>query len=428
MEEEEIKKMETKPFLRGDLTVWIIVLLLSTISVIEVFSASSRLTFGRDNYWTPILGHCVHLIMGFCVMYVIHRLNYKWYKLVPYVLIPLSAILLGYLFINGSASKGGAARWIDLGFINLQPSELAKLAVIMTVASWLSKMKVNDELSQVRTFWKIIILTASFCLIILLENLSTAILLGTIVLMMIIIGCVSWKRIIILLAGCSSVIILIGGLMFFIPPEKFASLPLPDRATTWQARILDFAAGEQKLSPREYALTTAKDKPQETHANIAIATSHIFGKGPGNSDERDFVQEASCDFIYAIIIEELGMVGGILVLFLYILLMFRAGKIASKCKKKYPAYLTMGISLMLGLQALINMSVAVGLIPVTGQPLPLISKGGTSVLLSCVYIGIILGVSNSLEEEKTADGVGSQVEEENMPHIISQEEDNFGNG
>jgi cell division protein FtsW len=427
MEEETIKTKNTKPFLRGDLTIWIIVLLLSAISVIEVFSASSRLTFGRNNYWAPILGHCVHLTIGLGVMYTIHRLNYRWYKLVPYILIPLSAILLGYLFLKGRASAG-AARWIDLGFINLQPSELAKLAVIMTVASWLSKMKVNDELSQIQTFWKIIILTASFCLIILLENLSTAILLGTIILMMMIIGCVSWKRIGILMMGCFGFAGLIGGLMFIIPPAKFANLPLPERATTWQARVLDFAAGEQKQSPREYALTTAKDKPQETHANIAIATSHIFGKGPGNSDERDFVQEASCDFIYAIIIEELGMVGGILVLFLYILLMFRAGKIASKCKKKYPAYLTMGMSLMLGLQALINMSVAVGLIPVTGQPLPLISKGGTSVLLSCIYIGIILGVSNSLEEERLAGSVGRESEETDLPEIISQEEDKFGNG
>lgn len=427
MEEEEIKTKDAKPFLRGDLTIWIIVLLLSAISVIEVFSASSRLTFGRDNYWAPILGHCLHLTVGLSAMYFIHRLNYKLFKLVPYILIPLSAILLGYLFLKGRASEG-AARWIDLGFINLQPSELAKLAVIMTVASWLSKMKVNDELSQIQTFWKIVILTALFCFIILLENLSTAILLGTIVLMMMIIGCVSWKRIIILMTVCFGFVALIGGLMFIIPPTKFADLPLPERATTWRARVVDFAAGEQKQSPREYALTTAKDKPQETHANIAIATSHIFGKGPGNSDERDFVQEASCDFIYAIIIEELGMVGGILVLFFYILLMFRAGKIASKCKKKYPAYLTMGISLMLGLQALINMSVAVGLIPVTGQPLPLISKGGTSVLLSCIYIGIILSVSNSLEEEKSAENVKETSEKADLPYIISQEDDKFGDG
>ena len=427
MEEEEIKTKDTNHFLRGDLTIWIIVLLLSAISIIEVFSASSRLTFGRDNYWTPILGHCVHLTIGLSFMYAIHRLNYKWYKIVPYIFIPVSAILLGYLFLKGRGSDS-AERWVNLGIINLQPSELAKLAVIMTVASWLSKMKVNDELSQIQTFWKIVILTASFCGIILLENLSTAILLGTIVLIMMIIGCVSWKRIGILLAVCFGCVALIGGMMLLIPPTKFAELPLPERATTWQARVLDFAAGEQKQSPREYALTTAKDKPQETHANIAIATSHIFGKGPGNSDERDFVQEASCDFIYAIIIEELGMVGGILVLFLYILLMFRAGKIASKCKKKYPAYLTMGISLMLGLQALINMSVAVGLIPVTGQPLPLISKGGTSVLLSCIYIGIILGVSNSLEEEKSAQNVGSTSEESDLSLIINQEEEKFGNG
>ena len=141
------------------------------------------------------------------------------------------------------------------------------------------------------------------------------------------------------------------------------------------------------------------EKPQETHANIAIASSNILGKGPGNSDERDYLQEASCDFIYAIIIEELGMAGGIAVMLVYIILLFRVGRIATRCKEKYPAYLAMGLGMLLGLQAFINMSVAVGLFPVTGQPLPLISKGGTSILMTSGCIGMLLGISNTLERE-----------------------------
>jgi cell division protein FtsW len=174
------------------------------------------------------------------------------------------------------------------------------------------------------------------------------------------------------------------------------------------------------MNAYEYAKLVAPDKPQETHANIAIASSNILGKGPGNSDERDYLQEASCDFIYAIIIEELGMAGGVLVLLVYMILLFRVGRIATRCKEKYPAYLAMGLGMLLGLQAFINMSVAVGLFPVTGQPLPLISKGGTSVLMTSGCIGMLLGISNVLEkEERGEEAIGTNAD---IPSVINGNE------
>ena len=195
---------------------------------------------------------------------------------------------------------------------------------------------------------------------------------------------------------------------------------VPERALTWQARILDFFQAKDKPNAFEYAKFEAPEKPQETHANIAIATSNILGKGPGNSVERDYLQEASCDFIYAIIIEELGMAGGIVVMLDYVVLLFRAGRLANKCKEKYPAYLAMGLGMLLGLQAFINMSVAVGLFPVQRQPLQLISKGGTSVLMTSGCIGMLLGISNVLEKESRGEQVaGAEAE---VPTPISGNE------
>lgn len=390
-----------KQLLNGDRTIWAMVFILCGISLIEVFSASSRLTFGKSSFLAPIISHTMHLCIGLAGMYLVHLLHYKWYRLFPVLLVPLSVILLGYLSVRSMGSSG-AERWINLGFFQLQPSELGKIGVIMTVAYWLSKLKPDDELSQVNTFWKIMALTGLVCLLIVGENLSTAILLAGVIFVMMILGGIAWKRILALagvVAGTGVVALLF---LVLVPPQTLRETSfIPKRATTWQARILDFreAGSNGSMSAYEYAKLVAPEKPQETHANIAIASSNILGKGPGNSDERDYLQEASCDFIYAIIIEELGMAGGIVVMLVYIILLFRVGRIATRCKEKYPAYLAMGLGMLLGLQAFINMSVAVGLFPVTGQPLPLISKGGTSVLMSSGCIGMLLGISNVLEKE-----------------------------
>lgn len=416
------EKKERRQLLNGDRTIWAMVFILCAISLIEVFSASSRLTFGKSSFLTPIISHTVHLAMGLVGMYLIHLLHYKWYRAFPILLIPLSIGLLGWLSIR-SMSSSGAERWINLGFFQLQPSELAKIGVIMLVASWLSKLKPEDELSQSNTFWKILALTGLVCLLIVGENLSTAILLAGVVFVMMILGGIAWKKILAL----SGVVVAAGvvALLFLllVPPQTLRETSfIPKRATTWQARIKDFreAGSKGNQSAYEYAKLVAPEKPQETHANIAIASSNILGKGPGNSDERDYLQEASCDFIYAIIIEELGMAGGIIVMLVYLILLYRVGRIATKCKEKYPAYLAMGLGMLLGLQAFINMSVAVGLLPVTGQPLPLISKGGTSVLMTSGCIGMLLGISNVLEKEARGEQVaGAEAE---VPTPISGNE------
>ena len=400
-------KPKRRQLLNGDRTIWAMVFVLCAISLIEVFSASSRLTFGKESFLTPIISHSIHLGIGLTGMYLVHLLHYKWYKLFPVLLVPLSIILLAYLSVQ-SASSSGAERWINMGFFQLQPSELGKIGVIMAVAYWLSKLKQDDPLSQSNTFWKILALTGLVCLLIVGENLSTAVLLAGVIFVMMILGGIAWRRMlaltgVVLAAGVVAVVILL-----FVPAQTIRdSKIIPSRATTWQARLQDFFQPGSEGDPTayDYARTVAPEKPQETHANIAIATSHILGKGPGNSDERDYLQEASCDFIYAIIIEELGMVGGIFVMLVYIILLFRVGRIATRCKEKYPAYLAMGLGMLLGLQAFINMSVAVGLFPVTGQPLPLISKGGTSVLMTSGCIGMLLGISNTLDREANGDQV-----------------------
>ena len=398
-------KPKVRQLLNGDRTIWTMVFILCAISLVEVFSASSRLTFGKSSFLAPIISHTMHLGIGLVGMWLVHLLHYKWYRLFPVLLVPLSILLLGYLSIRSMGSSG-AERWINLGFFQLQPSELGKIGVIMTVAYWLSKLKPEDELSQANTFWKILALTGFVDALIVGENLSTAVLLAGVIFVMMILGGIAWRRMLALTgvvvgAGIVAVVILL-----FVPAQTIRdSKIIPSRATTWQARLQDFSQTKNKPNAYEYAKLVAPEKPQETHANIAIATSNILGKGPGNSDERDYLQEASCDFIYAIIIEELGMAGGIIVMLVYIILLYRVGRIATKCKEKYPAYLAMGLGMLLGLQAFINMSVAVGLFPVTGQPLPLISKGGTSVLMTSGCIGMLLGISNALDKEARGEQV-----------------------
>ena len=404
-----MENTEDKPkrrlLLSGDRTIWTMVFILCLISLIEVFSASSRLTFGKSSFLAPIISHTMHLCIGLGGMWLVHLLHYKWYKLFPVLLVPLSILLLGYLSMRGMGSSG-AERWINLGFFQLQPSELGKIGVIMTVAYWLSKLKPEDELSQANTFWKILALTGLVDLLIVGENLSTAVLLAGVIFVMMILGGIAWRRMLALTGVVVGVGIVAVVILLFVPAQTIRdSKIIPSRATTWQARLQDFSQTKNKPSAYEYAKLVAPEKPQETHANIAIATSNILGKGPGNSDERDYLQEASCDFIYAIIIEELGVLGGVAVMLVYIVLLFRVGRIATRCKEKYPAYLAMGLGMLLGLQAFINMSVAVGLFPVTGQPLPLISKGGTSVLMTSGCIGMLLGISNTLDKEARGEQV-----------------------
>jgi len=388
-----------KNIFKGDKVIWIIFLCLCLISIIEVFSAASTLTYKSGDHWGPITQHSVILMVGVVVVVFMHNIPYKWFQVFPVFLIPLSLVLLALVTLMGVLTGdrvNGAARWMTFFGVQFQPSELAKMAVIIAVSFILSK-KQDDEGANPKAFKYIMYITGAICILIAPENLSTAMLLFGVVFLMMFIGRVAMKKLLSLIGILALGVGLMVAVVFVVPENS--ELPFLHRLSTWKSRITNFTSKEEVPAAK---FDIDKDA-QIAHARIAIATSNVVGKAPGNSVQRDFLSQAFSDFIYAIIVEELGLLGGGFVTMLYIWLLIRAGRIAKKCERTFPAFLVMGIALMLVSQALLNMMVAVGLFPVTGQPLPLISKGGTSTLINCAYIGMILSVSRytaKLDEEK----------------------------
>ena len=403
---------------KGDKVIWMIFFFLCMISIIEVYSASSSLSYKSGNYMGPVLRHMSILLMGLGSMICMLQVKCKYFKLVtPFILLISGIMLLWVLFAGHSTN--GAARWISFIGIQFQPSEIAKGAVVLAVAQILSATQTKDGADK-KAFKFVLWICIPYALAICLENLSTAMLLCLTVLCMMIIGQVSMRQIGKLVGIVSLIIIIIfAGIMIFgqdkeIEAQKMgnsltektvqASEEEPGiikkifhRADTWKGRI-DKWLDNKPVPPEDVDLD--KDA-QIAHANIAIASSNIIGKGPGNSVERDFLSQAFSDFIYAIIIEELGITGAIIVALLYIFLLFRTGQIANRCENTFPAFLAMGLAILLVTQALFNMLVAVGIAPVTGQPLPLISRGGTSTIINCLYVGIILSISRTAKKKET---------------------------
>ncbi|MEG1685848.1 MAG: FtsW/RodA/SpoVE family cell cycle protein [Bacteroides sp.] len=377
-----------------------IFLFLCLISIVEVFSAASTLTYKSGDHWGPITEHSVILVVGVCVVLIVHNISYRWFQVFPVFLVPISAALLAFVMLMGVMTGdrvNGAARWMSFFGVQFQPSELAKMAVIIAVSFILSKTQEEDGANN-KAFKYIMIITGFICALIAPENLSTAALLFGVVFLMMYIGRVAIKKLIALIAVIGLGVGLLVAVTFVVPDNT--DIPLLHRLSTWKSRIVGFAEPKENVPAAKFDID--KDA-QIAHANIAIATSNVIGKMPGNSIQRDFLSQAFSDFIFAIIIEELGLFGGGFIVALYIWLLIRAGRIAQKCERTFPAFLVMGIALMLVSQAILNMSVAVGLFPVTGQPLPLISKGGTSTLINCAYIGMILSVSrytSKQEEDK----------------------------
>ncbi len=381
-----------KNFFKGDKAIWIIYLFLCLISIVEVFSASSTLTYKSGDHWGPITNHLTLLMVGTIAVWIVHNIPCRWFKTFI-ALLPISWGLLIAVFVIGALTNG-AKRWIDLGFIQFQPSEVAKMATIITVAFILSRMQEENGANK-KAFKYICGITAATCGLIVSENLSTAVLLAGSVFLLMFVGRVPFKQLG-LLAGTGIACIIIGvGTIKYIPGEAWDKIGL-HRMVTWQSRLNNHF-DESEIPAAKFDID---NDAQIAHANIAIASSHILGKGPGNSVQRDFLSQAFSDFIYAIIIEELGLVGGAFVAILYILLLMRIAKIARNCDKSYYVFLVTGIGILLVLQATFNMLVAVGIMPVTGQPLPLISKGGTSTLVNCVYIGMILSISRYVNDLK----------------------------
>lgn len=379
---------------KGDKVIWCIFIALCTISLLEVFSATSTIAYRHQNHWTPILRHATFLFIGFSCVLFLQRVPSRFYSILLLGL-PFSIILLIVTMLMG-ADVNGAQRWLNIGAFTIQPSEFAKISLIGFVAFFLSKMNSENENWIFKT---LIIGIAITCALIAPENLSTAAIICLVCFLMLFIGQVHLKKLafIALIAG-GILILFIGSLTLL--PKSFVDDYLPNRLGTWKARIDRHSDNQNEMNDDgtiEYKITD--ENYQVSHAKIAIANGGIIGL-PGSGTERDFLPQAYSDFIFAIILEEMGLLGGLFVLLLYVALMIRCGILASKCEKKFQRYLILGSSLILTIQALANMAVAVNLIPVTGQPLPLISRGGTSTIITCAYFGIILACSSKLNNRK----------------------------
>ncbi|HEY4322743.1 MAG TPA: FtsW/RodA/SpoVE family cell cycle protein [Mucilaginibacter sp.] len=363
---------------KGDRWIWLIVILLSVISLLAVYSAIGTLAYKRGVGAESILmKHLAMIVGGILLMYISHKLDYRYYKGISKLLMIITLPLLVYTLVFGNHIND-ASRWIPIPGTGLsfQTSDLAKLALITYLARTLSLKQ--EKIKDVKQSF--IPIMGSVCLVfilIALANLSTALMLFGVSILLLIIGRISIKQIaIVCLAGS----ILLAGVMFLGPRHK-----------TYASRIHAFMHPEVANPDKSY---------QADHAKIAIATGGIFGKGVGKSNEINYLPEAYSDEIYAIIIEEYGLIGGLVLIGIYLFLLYRCIKIVTRAPKAFGALLAAGLSFSLTIQAFANMAVAVGLGPVTGIPLPLVSMGGTSILFTSVAFGIILSVSRDIDEPK----------------------------
>ena len=400
---------------KGDKVIWMVLLFLCLISVVEVFSASSTLTYKSQDYLGPIIGHSWKILVGVGVAILILNVPCRFFKLATPALLLISVIMLLWVLFFGEKTND-AGRWISLLGLKFQPSEIAKGTMVLVTAQILSAMQ-RDDGADKRAFKYILIIVIPFCLLIGLENLSTAALILAVIFLMMFIGRVPLMQLGKFMgAGIILVVLFIGSIYLLgsldksdgketqtetivngeVKKDTKKNTTFLHRFSTWKGRI-DKHLNKKAVAPEDYDLD--KDA-QVAHANIAIVGSNIIGKGPGKSVERDFLPQAFSDFIFVIIIEELGIFGATFVCFLYIVLLYRAARIASRCENNFPAFLVMGLALMLVIQATFNMMVAVGIAPVTGQPLPLVSRGGTSTIINCAYIGAMLSVSRSAKKRE----------------------------
>jgi cell division protein FtsW len=368
-------------YFKGDGVVWGVVILLSLISLLAVYSSTGSLAYQSQDASTAnyILKHFALLALSLVIIFITHNIHFKYYSRLSQLFVAIAFILLLLTLLMGT-SVNQARRWLTMPGLGLtiQTSDFAKLALVMYIARILSikQYKIGDS-REVLAY--LFVPTVVICGLILPANLSTAIILFSTVMILLFIGRVKVKYILTLvMAGVLMLGMLVGGLM--LAGDK-------GRINTWQSRIEHFVDGEEA------------ENYQVEQSKIAIATGGFLGKGPGNSTQRDFLPYAYSDFIYAIIVEEYGFLGGLAILFLYLFLLYRAGVIVKKSTRTFGAFLAIGLALLLVIQAMINMGVTVHLFPVTGQTLPFVSMGGSSLLFTSIAIGIILSVSRSVDDQ-----------------------------
>jgi cell division protein FtsW len=366
--------------IKGDKVLWGILALLAIFSFLPVFSASSNLAYvvGRGTPWGYLIKHFVILSIGFVLMFSVHKIPYNYFKGISILMLPVVVLLLVYTASQGTVIDGAnASRWIRIPFIGLsfQTSTLASVVCMVYTATFFSKYK--DQLgsfknSLIRLWLPIFIVV----LLIFPSNLSTAALLF---LMVLIVSFVAGYPIKYLLAICGTGLAAV--LLFFLLVKAFPGV-FPNRVDTWMSRVENFRSGE-----------SADGNYQIERAKTAIVTGKIFGVGAGKSRMKNFLPQSSSDFIYAIIVEEFGLIGGIGLIILYLLLLFRIVVISFKATDVFGKLVVIGLGIPIIFQAFINMGVALQILPVTGQTLPMISSGGTSAWMTCIAMGIILSVS-----------------------------------
>ena len=377
-----------------DRTFWGLFIILIVVAIIALFSASSTLVYMHHSALGPIGQQMLFIVLGVIAAYGIQFVPTYWVRFGGYILLGISTLLVYSTMIPGNpmvVSVNGAARWVHIAGITFQPSELAKLSLIIVVADQLARIR--SEADKQKYFYRTLIISGIVMLPIMASNLSTAVLIGLIVFCLWILARIPWKYtlsvvgIAVLVLGLGYAIVEFG----FVQRDKEMKGPFK-RATTWVRRI-DRHFVEDNGS--KYQLNEDQTNIQEVYAAVAIARGGVspIGVLPGNSKERDYLPLAFADYIFAIIVEESGVVGAGFLIFLYLAILFRACNVSSRYSDMPAMLMTMGLALMITCQALISMLVAVGLGPVTGQPLPLISRGGTSVLITSIYFGIMMGVS-----------------------------------
>ncbi len=374
-------------YFKGDRTIWLVVFILTLFSLLAVYSSTGTLAYKYQSGDTEfyLFRQARFLIIGLALMYLAHRIRYNWYSRLSQIAIFIAIPLLILTLIIGP-SLNSANRWLSLPGLNttFQTSDLAKLALIMFVARMLSRKQEN--IKDFKTaFLPIMLPVLIVCGLILPANLSTSLLIFFTCIVLMFIGRINMKYVIIM---CGLGVVLLSG---YVAVKYYSDDR--GRVVTWINRVKSFTSGE------------GSDNYQADQAKIAIATGGLVGKFPGNSTQRNFLPHPYSDFIFAIIIEEYGFIfGGVLMIFLYLLLFFRVIRFINHSPRAFATLLAVGCSFMLVFQAMINMAVAVNLFPVTGQPLPLVSMGGTSTLFTSIALGIILSVSREVEKEKKDGG------------------------
>lgn len=397
----------TARLFKGDRVVWCVFFIFCVLSLIEVFSASSRMTY-NGNYYGPITKHSIFIMAGVFVVWFMHNMKSEWIKGMTKLIYFVGLGMLIYALFKGSQFNN-SNRWISIMGFEFQHFEIVKLGIVMIISSVLAKAQCDEG---TRLSWEaalsmfglaprnngkrgdytmaaILLLVAIPSAFIITENLSTVAILATVTLAMMFVGGVNWKHMLLLiLTGIASVIIGVTALLQ-VPEEFKHSGPIGNKVITWKHRIEDVFKSEAPQHPKDVKIA---GEEQRVYSKIAIAEGGPLGRGPGNSVRRDYIPHAYSDFIYAVILEELGLVGGAFVVILYLTLLYRCGKIAKECEDPYASFLVTGIGILIAVQAFMHMNITVGDF-VTGQPLPLVSQGGTSFLINCMYIGIILSVS-----------------------------------